>query len=122
MSNFDALKAIGAEVKKDKNNRLLVGFYHQNVSNEQLNLLNKVNDDCLLAFYGCDFSECDLKMLKHASFKRIGLIYCKFENNHLHDICEMPSLNWLNLVDTQVTNDAEEKMLLNKPNLVIKLN
>ncbi|WP_347331537.1 hypothetical protein [Marinimicrobium locisalis] len=122
MSNFEALKSIGAEVKRDKNNQLIIGFTSQKITNEQLNLLSGVNEDCLLAFYSCDFSSCDLCLLKTSSFRKIAVIYCRFDNDQLCDICEIPSLNWLKIFDTKVTNEAVEKILMKKNNLQIKLN
>jgi hypothetical protein len=122
MSKFEALKTIGAEIKRDKTGQLIIGFTSQKMSNEQLDLLKNVSDDCLLAFYSCDFSRCDLSLLKKSNFKRIALIYCQFEDKNLYDICEIPSLGWLKLFDTQVTNEAVEKILLTKTNLKIMLN
>jgi hypothetical protein len=117
MSKFEALKTIGAEIKRDKTGQLIIGFTSQKMSNEQLDLLKNVSDDCLMAFY-----RCDLSLLKKSNFKRIALIYCQFEDKNLYDICEIPSLGWLKLFDTPVTNEAVEKILFTKTNLKIMLN
>ncbi len=122
MSNIENIEIAGAEIKRDKNNQIVIGFSSQSISDEQLSALNTLNEDCLLAFYSCNFSNCNLEILKNSNFSRITLIYCQFGNNNFYQICELPKLTWLKLFDTQVTSEAVEKIQEIKSNLRILFN
>ena len=122
MSSFEALKKIGSEIKTDKNNQLIIGFTSQTISNEQLNLLVEIDDDSLFAFYSCDFSKCNLKLLENSKCEKIAIIYCQFYDRDLYSLCKIKSLNWLKLFDTKVNSHAVEKVLSEKSNLIIIFN
>ncbi|MGK0173917.1 MAG: hypothetical protein ACI9AT_000279 [Ulvibacter sp.] len=122
MSSFEALQAIGAEIKRDKNNQLIIGFTSQSISDEQLSLLTNLDANCLLAFYSCDFSNCNLSILKRSNHKKIAIIYSQFTDTHLRDICEIKSLRWLKLFDTKVSSEAVEAALIAQDDLEIILN
>ena len=122
MSRYEALKALGAEIKTDKNNQLIIGFTSQSISNEQLNLLVDVDDDSLFAFYSCDFSKCNLELLERSKCKKIAIIYCQFNDRDLYSLCKIKSLNWLKLFDTKVSSHAVDKVLSKESKLIIIYN
>lgn len=106
MSVFEDLKSNGAEVKTDKKNQLVVGFTSQIISNNQLFLMNKIEEDCVLAFYGCDFSCCDLALIIGSKIEKIAIFYSKFSDRDLLKLSASENLKFLKLFDTQVTDET----------------
>jgi len=103
MSIYSVLEKNGAEVKRDKKNRLMIGFTSQKIRNEQLDLICDITDECLLAFYGCDFYGCDLAILSNSIIKNVAVIYSEFDDQSLNSLISCENINWIKLHDTKVT-------------------
>lgn len=101
--NLETLKENGAEVKHDKNGQLIIRFSSQQLSDSQLLLLRELTEKCLVAFYGCDFSNCDLNILKDSTLMQIAIIYSNFTDENLREIVQNKSLRLLKLFDTKVS-------------------
>lgn len=122
MITTDEFKQLGIEIKKDKYGNSIIGVSSQKISNEQLQLLTKASEDFLLAFYGCDFSECDLKILGNSKFKKVAIIYSNICDRQLPHICAIKSLSWLKIFDTKITPDGIKKHLINNSKIEILFN
>lgn len=119
MQKVDQHQIEGAEIKREDGGTLIVGFSSQKIRNEQLASLKAVKEDYFLAFYGCDFSKCNLALLAQIDVKQIGVFYSKFDDKDLNKIANSRSLELLKLHDTKVTPDFIKNMQELHPHLKI---
>ncbi|PUA30182.1 MAG: hypothetical protein B0W54_06620 [Cellvibrio sp. 79] len=122
MNAYEELRLHGAEIKNEKKTgTLIVGFSSQKLTNAQLRLLKKLDGEFLLAFYGCDFTECDLSILEDSEISNVAVIYSRFTDKEMNDFVKVRKLKKMKIFDTQVTKGALNDILHVNPNLDVKL-
>lgn len=99
-------KIKGAEIKLEHNGGLIVGFSSQTVVDEQLIALREIKENYFLAFYNCDLSKCNLKLLVHTGITQVGIFHASFGNTDLIKLCESENLYLIKLHDTLVTQNC----------------
>lgn len=123
MGIYESLTLHGAEIKKEKKTgMLIVGFSSQQLNNVQLELVKRIEDDVLLAFYGCDLTHCDLSILESSVIPNVAVIYSTFTDQELNALIQMRNLKKLKIFDTQVTNMNIEKIKHSMPALELAFN
>lgn len=93
-----------AEIKREKNGCLIVGFSSQRICNDQLIALNSVSESFFLGFYSCDFSVCDLREISSTNIKNIGVFHSSFGDDEIKILSDLDSLESIKLHDTNVTS------------------
>jgi hypothetical protein len=112
-------KINGAEIKLAHNGGLIVGFSSQIIIDEQLMALRDIKENYFLAFYNCDLSQCNLKLLVHMGVTQIDIFHASFNDADLMALCESDSLCLVKLHDTRVTQSCINK--INEKNPKIKI-
>ncbi len=109
----------GAEIKLERDGHLIVGFSSQVIVNEQLISLREIKENFFLAFYNCDLSKCDLKLLFQTFITHVGIFHASFGDADLIKLCESNNLLLVKLHDTLVTQTCINEIKEKKPHLQI---
>ncbi len=112
-------KIKGAEIKLERNGNLIVGFSSQTIVDEQLIALREIKKNYFLAFYNCDLSKCNLKLLIQPGITQIGIFHALFSNADLRELCESENLHLIKLHDTRVTQSCINEIMEKTPRLKI---
>ncbi len=122
MDIYEKLRASGAEVKTDpKTGILIISFSSTELTNSQLSLLRPLDNKYLLAFYGCDFTNCDISILKDFEISNIAIIYSKLTNKEMEEFLRIKKLRKIKIFDTHVTEDFIRSVQDSYPHVEIKL-
>lgn len=112
-------KIKGAEIKREKNGYLIVGFSSQLITNEQLMALQSINEKFFLAFYGCALSRSNLEILVLLGVSEVGIFHSSFCDADLVFISQSKALGLVKLHDTLVTQACIDEVRNQKPQLRI---
>jgi hypothetical protein len=117
MQEVDMYQIDNAEIKREKYGLLIIGFYSQKITDNQLTSLLDIKEEYFLAFYSCDFSLCELEILVRTGTKKIGIFHSLFGDNELKVLSCSPTLELITLHDTKVTDSCIAEVSKKNPNL-----
>lgn len=109
----------GAEIKREKNGHLIVGFSSRSVADEQLKELQKIEQKFFLAFYGCALSRSNLEILVRLGVSEVGIFHSTFCDADLVFISQSKALGLVKLHDTLVTQACIDEVRKQRPQLYI---
>lgn len=109
----------GAEIKRERNGGLIIGFSYQTIFDEQLLALKDVEEKYFLAFYCCNLSRCNLEILVQLTITQIGIFHASFSNTELIILSQSETLELIKLHDTIVSPSCISEINLKKPHLKI---
>lgn len=106
MQRVDSYHIDGAEIKREKNGYLIIGFSSQKITDSQIVALEGINEDFFLAFYNCAFSEKTIDFLANSKARSVGIFHSSFGDHELKQLSQSESLESLKLYDTKVTAEC----------------
>lgn len=109
----------GAEIKREKNGHLIIGFSSRIVADEQLEGLKNMGEKFFLAFYGCNLSKSNLETLVQIGVSELGIFHSSFADADLVLLSQSQSLEHLKLHDTAVTQACINEIQKQRPQLRI---
>lgn len=119
MQNVGQYRIKGAEIKREKNGGLIVGFSSQVIVDEQLMGLRNIKEKYFLAFYSCDFSKCNLNILVQLGVSEMGIFHSSFGDADLVALSQSKALELVKLHDTLVTQACIDEIKKQRPSLRI---
>lgn len=109
----------GAEIKREKKGRLIVGFSSQVIADQQLIALKNIKEKFFLAFYGCDLSRSSLEILVQLGVSELGVFHSLFSDADLVVLSQSQALELVKIHDTLVTQACIEEIQKQRPKLRI---